>query len=42
MQIKQIEIENKIKEKLDKIRPFLKKDGGDAKFVSFKDNIAYI
>jgi Fe-S cluster biogenesis protein NfuA len=27
---------------LDKIRPFLKRDGGDVEFVSFKDGIVYV
>lgn len=37
-----MEIENKIKEVLDKIRPFLINDGGDAEFIKYKDGIAYI
>lgn len=34
--------EDKIKEVLEKIRPFLINDGGDAKFVKYEDGIAYI
>ncbi|MDR0831350.1 MAG: NifU family protein [Bacillales bacterium] len=36
------EQEKKIIEKLEKIRPFLVRDGGDVEFVSFKDGIVYI
>lgn len=40
-------MENKDVEKLiiatlDKIRPFIQRDGGDCKFISFKDGIVYI
>ena len=31
-----------IKTTLDKIRPFIQRDGGDCDFVAFKDGIAYI
>lgn len=31
-----------IKETLDKIRPFIQRDGGDVKFVDFKDGIVYV
>ncbi len=34
--------EEKIKEILEKIRPFLINDGGDAEFIKFEDGIAYI
>lgn len=32
----------KIKETLDKIRPFIQRDGGDCEFDSFEDGIVYI
>ena len=35
-------IESKVKEVLDKIRPFLQNDGGDIEFVEFKDGIVYV
>ena len=35
-------IENKIKEVIEKIRPFLQNDGGDIKFESYKDGIVYV
>ena len=35
-------IENKIKEVIEKIRPFLQNDGGDIKFEYFKDGIVYV
>lgn len=31
-----------IKTTLDKIRPFIQRDGGDCDFVAFKDGIVYI
>ena len=33
---------NKIKDVLNKIRPFLQNDGGDIEFVEFKDGIVYV
>jgi len=35
-------IETKIIEILDKIRPFLNNDGGDVEFVKFEDGIVYV
>lgn len=35
-------IENQIKEIIEKIRPFLINDGGDIEFVKFEDGIAYV
>lgn len=32
----------KIKEIIDKLRPFLIKDGGNIEFVKYEDNIVYI
>lgn len=34
--------EEKIKEIIDKLRPFLINDGGDIEFVEYKDNTVYI
>ncbi len=34
--------EDKIKEVLDKLRPFLLSEGGDLTFVKYEDNIVYI
>ena len=36
------EIENKIIEVIDKIRPFLISDGGDIEYVKFEDGIVYV
>ncbi len=36
------EIESKIKEKLEEIRPYLISDGGDIEFIKFEDGIVYI
>lgn len=36
------EIDKRIVEVLDKIRPFLISDGGDIEYVKFEDGIAYI
>ena len=35
-------IENQIKEIIEKIRPFLSNDGGDIEFVKYEDGIAYV
>ncbi|MBQ2639952.1 MAG: NifU family protein [Bacilli bacterium] len=35
-------IESKILSLINKIRPFIVNDGGDIKFISYKDNIVYI
>ena len=37
-----MEMEAKIQEALDKIRPFLQNDGGDVEFVEYKDNIVKV
>ncbi len=36
------ETKEKIIEVLDKIRPYLNHDGGDIKFIDFKDGICYV
>ncbi|MBP3920576.1 MAG: NifU family protein [Bacilli bacterium] len=36
------EIEKKIIELIDNIRPYLISDGGNIEFVEYKDNIVYI
>lgn len=35
-------IENKINEVLNKIRPYLNHDGGDVEFVKFENGICYV
>jgi len=40
--MKKEEIENKVKEILDKIRPFLNNDGGDVEFLKYEDGIVYV
>lgn len=40
--IKLKENENKIKEIIDKLRPFLINDGGNIEFVKYEDKIVYI
>ena len=37
-----MEIENKIKEKIDKIKPFLYNDGGDIEYVKYEKGVVYI
>ena len=37
-----MEKEEKVKEIIDKIRPFLISDGGDIEFIKIEDNIVYI
>lgn len=39
---KMLEQEKKIKEIIDKLRPFLINDGGNIEFVKYEDNIVYI
>ena len=34
--------EDKIKEILDKLRPFLINDGGNIEYVKYEDNIVYV
>jgi len=36
------EIENKIKEILEKIKPFLNNDGGDVEFVKYESGVLYV
>lgn len=36
------DIVKKIKELIDKLRPFLMSDGGNLEFVEYKDNIVYV
>lgn len=35
-------MENKIKEVLDKMRPYLQNDGGDIEFRKYEDGIVYV
>lgn len=35
-------VEEKIKEIIDKLRPFLISEGGNIEFVKYEDNIVYI
>jgi len=37
-----IEIENKIKNVLDKIRPYLENDGGNVTFKKFENGVVYV
>ena len=39
---KQIQIENKIKQVIEKLRPFLINDGGNLEFIKYEDNIVYV
>ena len=40
--MKKTDTEKKIKELIEKMRPFLINDGGDIEFVEYTDNIVYI
>lgn len=42
MQMEKKEIENKINEVLDKIRPYLENDGGSVKFNRYENGIVYV
>lgn len=37
-----MDIENKIKDLIEQIRPFLIADGGNIDFVKYEDNIVYV
>ncbi len=37
-----VQIETKVKNILNKVRPYLQKDGGDCEFIEIKDNIVYV
>lgn len=39
---KNAEIETKIKELLEDLRPFLNQDGGDIEFLKYEDNFVFI
>lgn len=38
----QQEIVKQVKQTLEKIRPYINRDGGDIKFVEYKDGIVYV
>ena len=40
--MEELTIEEQIEIVLDKIRPFIRRDGGDVEFDSFEDGIVYI
>jgi Fe-S cluster biogenesis protein NfuA len=42
MVMNKVEIENKVKTILDKIRPYLQRDGGDVEFVRIEEGIVYV
>lgn len=35
-------VEEKIKEMIEQIRPYLNMDGGDIEYIKYEDNIVYI
>lgn len=35
-------IEKQIEEVLDKVRPFLKREGGDIEYIGFQDGVVYV
>lgn len=37
-----MKVENKIKEIIEKIRPYLNQDGGDVEFIKFENGICYV
>lgn len=37
-----MDTENKIKELIDQIRPFLMADGGNVEFIKYENNIVYL
>ena len=39
---KELNVEEKIKEMIENIRPYLNMDGGDIEYVKYEDNYVYI
>ncbi len=37
-----MKVENRIKEIIEKIRPYLNQDGGDVEFIKFENGICYV
>lgn len=37
-----MDIENRIKEVINNLKPYLNSDGGDIEFVKYEDNIVYV
>ena len=37
-----MDIENRIKEVINNLRPYLNSDGGDIEFIKYEDNIVYV
>lgn len=37
-----VEVENKIKEVITKLRPYLQNDGGDVEFKRFENGVVYV
>lgn len=37
-----MDIEKRIVEEINKVRPFLQNDGGNIEFVKFEDGVAYV
>lgn len=42
MKEKKLSTEDKIKEMIETIRPYLQMDGGDVEFIKYEDNFVYI
>lgn len=40
--VKIMDIENRIKEEIEKVRPYLQGDGGDVEFVKFENGDVYV
>lgn len=42
MNEKNVDIENRIKEIIDNLKPYLISDGGNIDFIKYEDNIVYV
>jgi len=42
MLVIEMDISERIKEEIEKVRPFLQGDGGDIEFVSFEDGVVHV
>ena len=40
--VRAMKIENRIKEVINNLRPYLNSDGGDIEFIKYEDNIVYV
>lgn len=42
IEVNNIDVETKVKEVIDKLRPYLQNDGGDIEFKRYEDGVVYV